>query len=865
MAEEIELRHLRDKNGKKIAPFAPEAAIYDESGKRLSDKLKGINLNSIREAQDEALSAIDEKENEAIGNFSSQRVIPDMLSPEVMALIEASGGGTINNMPDGEDLTSKDIAGGKSVMQLADRPYNPSAFSGKGYTILRKNISPLSRSGSANILTQDMINEPNTVYEVRYDFDLNGAEITVPEGCIIEFKSGSFKNGTLRGNNTVITSPQYHIFNRLSLQGSFLNKWNVEWFGASSALSNNEVYINLAISQIHNLVGGGALLLTNEYKTSDTVYFMPKVSVIGVSRNNFNYTASPKDQGKAAIKGCFTDKNKWIVDVKYPNTEPYKYNDFINITPSPWADTRFCGLEYSNFDIYSDYNTNNIVPFGAMKLVNIYNCRISNIGICGTFYGLLCTTGWNNTFDNLFIRTYYNALYLGYNFTVNTFINAFLLALTDDDSKDLPTEKVFVREDSYPPYIDVKKPAIILEGSDTDRTAATFLGYIFQDYTALCIGSKYNVYIPRPYLENKNLFDTLIWNFDGNSEIVGYFGGFYNCKLDSYEFGTINGCIISDGIPCARCYDNTIDERIDKRIQENKNYLIKNIDIYETAFYDTILSNDEGKATGFKKTPTKQLNINHNTNVFFINSDKKDEISHPLIYLKDLFVPLIWRNGSTFDNILSLDILPKDFTIQIRSYNSWKTEKVVIGRNVTIKPSSVPDSAVTVKLDDSLKLKDSSITFLNDNYSWVFATDKPNCAFEVYGNVTINDKGIHEIGDFGQSYFLKLCGDNPVNVVINTIKRLLWTDNKLEMLVANKDFPHPYTITINYEDGTNRIITNIPTQGVYAQKPLASSGISIGFQYFCTDRKSTEGNRNGIMIYYAGADTWVDALGRIVE
>ena len=227
MAEEIELRHLRDKNGKKIAPFSPEAAIYDEKGMRLSDKLKGLNLNSIRDAQDEALSAIDEKENEAIGNFSSQRVIPDMLSQEVMALIEASGGGTINNMPDGEDLTSKDIAGGKSVMQLADRPYNPSAFSGKGYTILRKNVSTLSRGRNANILTQEMLSTSNTVYDIRYDFDLDGSEITVPDGCTLKFSGGSLTNGLVIFSQTIIEGyPQ--IYTKIS--GTLHGNIHIDWF-----------------------------------------------------------------------------------------------------------------------------------------------------------------------------------------------------------------------------------------------------------------------------------------------------------------------------------------------------------------------------------------------------------------------------------------------------------------------------------------------------------------------------------------------------------------------------------------------------------------------------------------------------------
>ena len=242
MAEEIELRHLRDKNGKKIAPFAPEAAIYDEKGRRLSDKLKGLNLNSIRDAQDEALSAIDEKENEAIGNFSSQRVIPDMLSPEVMALIEASGGGTINNMPDGEDLTSKDIAGGKSVMQLADRPYNPSAFSGKGNTILRKNVTALSRGGSANILTQEMVSQPHTVYEVRYDFDLNGEEITVPEGCTLKFSGGSLRNGILNCNKTTFDGAYNDCFNGLKFLGTIINNTVYpSWFGIYPVLSRENI------------------------------------------------------------------------------------------------------------------------------------------------------------------------------------------------------------------------------------------------------------------------------------------------------------------------------------------------------------------------------------------------------------------------------------------------------------------------------------------------------------------------------------------------------------------------------------------------------------------------------------------------
>lgn len=57
----------------------------------------------------------------------------------------------------------------------------------------------------------------------------------------------------------------------------------------------------------------------------------------------------------------------------------------------------------------------------------------------------------------------------------------------------------------------------------------------------------------------------------------------------------------------------------------------------------------------------------------------------------------------------------------------------------------------------------------------------------------------------------------------------------------------------------------IRTKGTFAQKPLSSQGIQQGFSYFCTDKQTTEGSRNGIMIYYVGDDTWTDALGRYIH
>ena len=136
-------------------------------------------------------------------------------------------------IPDEEDLTaSKPDEHGNAIVSLKDRIYDESNFSGKGYKILRKNIQTIDEVRK-NILTQNMINDPNTIYEIRYDFDLNGAKIEIKEGCILSFVGGSFYNGILFGNKTKIKGDSYNILPNIIANGS----WDIkdvypEWCGA---------------------------------------------------------------------------------------------------------------------------------------------------------------------------------------------------------------------------------------------------------------------------------------------------------------------------------------------------------------------------------------------------------------------------------------------------------------------------------------------------------------------------------------------------------------------------------------------------------------------------------------------------------
>lgn len=112
--------------------------------------------------------------------------------------------------PDEEDITSIK-KNNKTVLKFSDREYNPDKFSGKGYVILRKNLigniacSIDEEDHLENVLEQSMINHPNTIYVIKYDFNLKGQTLSIPDNSILWFQGGSINNGTLYLHNTTIT------------------------------------------------------------------------------------------------------------------------------------------------------------------------------------------------------------------------------------------------------------------------------------------------------------------------------------------------------------------------------------------------------------------------------------------------------------------------------------------------------------------------------------------------------------------------------------------------------------------------------------------------------------------------------------
>ena len=138
----------------------------------------------------------------------------------------------IENHPDEEDLTEV-LRGEELVLKFKDKVYNPMTYSGYGRIFLRKNMQPSQEEcpGEMNVLTQSMFMDADgqlaehTIFIVQYDYDLNGKFITMPQDSILLFLGGSFKNGTLVLNRTLIL-PQalpYNTYIKCTVTGPYMN------------------------------------------------------------------------------------------------------------------------------------------------------------------------------------------------------------------------------------------------------------------------------------------------------------------------------------------------------------------------------------------------------------------------------------------------------------------------------------------------------------------------------------------------------------------------------------------------------------------------------------------------------------------
>lgn len=140
-------------------------------------------------------------------------------------------------------------------------------------------IADSAKKELRNILSPDMINQPNAIYEIRYDFDLDGDTLEIYDGCILEFKGGKLKNGTLKGKNTQINAAPSLIFDNVTFSG----RWRIfnyfpEWFISDFSDCTNGIQQAIDFASINN---GGKIVFQSRQYNVKSIHTGIKTNLIG--------------------------------------------------------------------------------------------------------------------------------------------------------------------------------------------------------------------------------------------------------------------------------------------------------------------------------------------------------------------------------------------------------------------------------------------------------------------------------------------------------------------------------------------------------------------------------------------------------
>ena len=261
-----------------------------------------------------------------------------------------SDSGTFIDMNDADDEDITRNSDGK--LQFKDRAYGD----GMGHSILRKNKS-----------FAEQVTKENTIYEIRYEFDLNEAEITIPKGCVLKFNGGYLTNGTLKGDYSYIdAAPVQILSNTVTLKGIFNGICYLNWYQPVTKQING-VSTNVWNTAFENL-----------YRCFHDI----EVSTSIKSNNGvtYNFEEIPLDTGSVLPdkvidgNGCIFKNFCLRINIKSDNTIYYT-SDFVHN-----------GVHLRNIKFVG--NNNLPLTIAAAKFT-VSDCSISSLGHGFGAYGYI--------------------------------------------------------------------------------------------------------------------------------------------------------------------------------------------------------------------------------------------------------------------------------------------------------------------------------------------------------------------------------------------------------------------------------------------------------------------------------------------
>ena len=733
----------------KAAEKTNEETITNEVARL--DKKIDTQKNEINAAKEDALQAIAENEQSVITNFNAQRVTPEMLSESTKQLIETSGGGTITNLADDEDLTSVDDGTGSTVLKFADKTYNADNFSGIGHKILRKNIID-----GNNELGRQMLNaEDNYIFDIKYDFnklDTDGSG----KRRLIHNKILNFVGGKLRGTTLDFTKDVKFI--GLYEEGledcECIGDWCENYDGKALFLNmNNLKGFFKKYTMVPDGVTDNSPMLEALFKENFSIFntafkYRKKVILYFAPLRENNYT-DPGSNATYLFKSGLSknfEGNRGTIDIVLNADIKFDFSEYT----SALTKEQLINGEKSEV-IYGWY----FQVLGGLNIIGVplknkdssyYRKPIIDLGfdtINGNYYeGLTDKDG--------------NRIYSSYNNSI-TIVNTLKSEIYNIEIKNgaqgikLGSGKAIIDNVYAHDIIGDNGISVAANGYNKDK---------YDDYNAIISNC-----------HAKNCADLGISISTSNKALI------LNCTTESCGNNNIsdgNGGI-NPNFGVNSSFNTGGGFSIEPSLGGSDDQLVTMINCKAIDCYNYGVSID----TQFKS-------------VVLINCEFKNIIS---------------TYKSEYDSLIGSDFL----------YQA-----------IGIRKSAAINKTGSKSNDETQKITCIGCEF--NNVPYVFTQ---NCVFSAFGCVAKNIQGSTE-------YHLKPIGKS------------VWIGGVYEGSEGIDGFIF-----------NSRI--NIKEKGTFSEKPIDSQGLTVGFQYFCTDKQTEEGTTNGIMIYYKGDNMWVDALGRVVS
>ena len=886
----------------------------------------------------------------------------EKLSPALQELISQSG--SVVNMPDDEDLEQKDM-----VLKFKDRPYNSELASGKGYKILRKNWTNIGTK-TINLLTQDVFNQSNTIYEIRYDFDLNGGEINIPEGCVLEFQGGSLINGSIVGKNTGISTESGRIFRGIVIEGTWcISSVYSNWFdfveGGYDNIQNFRNLMTLAKSDIytHVYIQEGEFY-TSTWTNNENGEYESTVGISVPSNTYIHNSATIKEVANPYektsmfylnnVENVTIEGGKLIGDISNHTGTTGEWG--MGIYPHAVKNLVIKNIEISEFwgdgiDIqspYSDYI--NQTATGHCKNVLIDNVRCLNNRRQGISIeavdGLVIrdsefsgTGSIKSTAPGAGIDIEpWNEWQVCRNITIENCeiqnnVNGLLIHLPSAFNQEHNIRVINCKSDG---------------GISTKNVNGLIIdGYLSSDKDGFLVlfNKQRNVEIVNSSFGNEIYFNGDLENITISRCLFDMASNSWNDIGLYAENGDTNAYRNINFKDCELKFNNKLRAVQIGTSSAEINFINCNIESNSTYDYDLGYGDFVGntlflqKIRSLKFINKKNSTVNINNNRFYIytyndslltfsdeNSIASGSVSYDYDIVNNQFITYgFWEpfggNGKTIvknrmiNNIFDVDVsqfVPSTWLYSspsnITEYNYKECTNVarvnvatnkcvcikVPYKRSTLKISLINKAVIYAHLLSSETtvninpdITEGNVTHytyfkhpVNLNAEYVMAM--PVFAYNiiedtVYIYINNNTGGAKLFTIHSELLVQKEYRGNPITYTnvdkpsldfsINVISPCYTDSLSLRPFIGKyKGFQVTYKSSIITYNGEKWIDSNgndagIKTSGTFANKPISPS---IGFAYLCTDKQTTEGATNGIMIYHKGNNVWVDALGRVV-